>query len=525
MGGRRSEQEADIPTATTAVTAASEPEGQAAVRAWPRVDWAIAVPAAATLALMTWGISARAYSGDEADTMSAVSRSLPQLWHMFGHVDAVHGLYYVLLWPVVRVLGPSAAATRLPSAVAMAAAAAGVSAIGHRTRSRRAGLYAGLVFAVLPSVTSEGQDARPYAMITAAVVLASYLFLRAAADPRPRRLAVYGASLLLVGYLQIFGLLIVLAHAVTLLARHAGTRDGGQPGGAAVSPPPARATWGWLLTVTAVLAAVTPLVAASWAQRAMEGWLTKPSWAELTSLASYLAVGSTLSAAVMAALTILGAARGDGARRRDQPGWGTRAPAGGGRLVWLALPWLAVPPAVLLAVSEIKPVYDSRYVIFCLPAAALLAGGGLAALGRASSAVALTLIAALSLPAQLAWRVPGGDMREAAQILSANTRPGDGIVYPSTGIPPWYLAYPASFQGVRDVGMGVSGAVLGHLYGAAAPLPTVRRREDSLRRLWVVEIGWPRATLAPYLAPGFRLAREWQPDHGAAKLWLFTRTD
>ena len=88
-------------------------------------DWTVIAPAVVTLAVMLWGITAPAYWGDEADTVSAESRSLPQLVRLLGHVDAVHGLYYLLMWPAVRAAGPGEFATGLPSAVAMAAAAAG----------------------------------------------------------------------------------------------------------------------------------------------------------------------------------------------------------------------------------------------------------------------------------------------------------------------------------------------------------------------------------------------------------------
>jgi hypothetical protein len=89
----------------------------------------------------------------------------------------------------------------------MAAASLGVAAIMRRLRFRRAGLLAGLVLAALPAVTQQGHDARPYAMLTAAVVLASCLLLRLAADGRPRWLIGYGCALLLVGYMQMSGLL------------------------------------------------------------------------------------------------------------------------------------------------------------------------------------------------------------------------------------------------------------------------------------------------------------------------------
>ena len=66
----------------------------------------------------------------------------------------------------------------------MAVAAGFLAALGRRLVSTRAGLAAGLVFAVLPSVTWYAQNARSYALVTALATIASYLLVRAmAADP------------------------------------------------------------------------------------------------------------------------------------------------------------------------------------------------------------------------------------------------------------------------------------------------------------------------------------------------------
>jgi mannosyltransferase len=44
------------------------------------------------------GAARPSFRYDEAATISAsYSRSLGQLWHMLGNVDAVHGLYYLLM--------------------------------------------------------------------------------------------------------------------------------------------------------------------------------------------------------------------------------------------------------------------------------------------------------------------------------------------------------------------------------------------------------------------------------------------
>src|SRR5215469_15875195 len=100
------------------------------------VDWTLITPPVVTLIVMLWGITAPSYWRDESATLAAVMRPMPGLLRLLGRVDAVHGFYYLSLWPVVHMAGIGEFATRLPSAMAMAAAALGVTAIGRRIRSR-----------------------------------------------------------------------------------------------------------------------------------------------------------------------------------------------------------------------------------------------------------------------------------------------------------------------------------------------------------------------------------------------------
>jgi mannosyltransferase len=498
---------------TRASSAPPRAGGVAQARRQP--GWTLIVGPAITLAVMLWGVSARPYWGDEADTVSAVSRSVPQLIRLLGHVDAVHGLYYLLLWPVVRVAGVSEFATRLPSAVAMAAAAAGVTVIARRLVSRRAGLCAGLMFAVLPTVSLQGHDARPYAMVTAAAVLASYLLVRAAQDPRPRWFAAYGLSVALVGYIQLFGLLLMAAHAVTLIGlgrRRRAARNG--------QPALARR---WLVTIAAAGVAVAPVAILGWAQRGEISWIPKPGWHDLDDVVNLMTAGSAASVVVIGLLSVLGGTWGDSLTMTwpPTPAPGAARSAGADRsLTWLAVPWLVLPPLLLLAVSEIKPVYNGRYLTYCLPAVALLAGTGLAALGWPMRAAAVALVVALAAPAQLGLRVPGNGMRAAAQFLGAHERPGDAIIYPEPSIPPWDLAYPEGFAHLRDISLRQTAAASGRLYASTVPLPVLERRERDVRRIWAVQMQ-PADNPATYLAPGFRLAHQWKLD-GYLKVWLYT---
>ncbi|QKV95536.1 hypothetical protein HUT19_30500 [Streptomyces sp. NA02950] len=79
----------------------------------------------------------------------------------------------------------------------------------------------------------------------------------------------------------------------------------------------------------------------------------------------------------------------------------------------LALPLLAVPPAVLLLVSSVHPLYHDRYIPYCHTGLALLIGAAADRLLRTvprpkaeAAVVTLGTVAAL-LPSWLALRTPG----------------------------------------------------------------------------------------------------------------------
>ena len=70
--------------------------------------------------------------GDEAATLLSAKRPLGSLLGMLTHVDAVHGLYYLVMHGWIRLAGESPFALRLPSALAVGAAVAAVTLIAGR---------------------------------------------------------------------------------------------------------------------------------------------------------------------------------------------------------------------------------------------------------------------------------------------------------------------------------------------------------------------------------------------------------
>jgi mannosyltransferase len=446
---------------------------------WPRLDPVLLVPALVTLVIGAWHLSTPSYWRDETATLDAEARSVPALLHMLTNIDAVHGTYYLLMWPVVHTLGTTEIVLRLPSALAMTAAAAGVAALGRRLHSPRAGLLAGLVFAVLPQVSRYAQEGRSYAFVLACAVLASYLLLRAGTEPGRRWLPGYGGAIAAVGLLNLFGLLLLAGHAVFLLARHR------------------RLLRRWLVAAGVGCLPALPVVVLAWQQRAQVSWLTTPDTTAPADLTAWLA-GSTGSVVLLSVLI------GLGLRSRTSAA-----------TAWLTLPWLIAPPVLLLAAAELAmPVYTQRYVTYCLPALALPVGVGLAAIALAPRVIALLLIAGLGLPTQLAQRRPDGhgdDIRAAADIITTHEHPGDGVLYdcPSCHYPDtpreFAFGYPAAFAALDDLSLARSPSASGTLRGTDIDQATLAGRLDDAKRVWQVELeGDTRA--APLTDSGLHLA-------------------
>lgn len=440
----------------------------------PRRAWLPLIPALLTLGVTLYQIQGPSFSRDEDATLLAVNRTFPQLVRMLGNIDVVHGGYYSLIWVVTRLFGASELAVRFPSAVAMAVAAAGVTLLGQYLVSPRAGLAAGLVFAVLPSVSWFAEDARDYAIVTALAVTASYLLVRALAPAARRRrwLIAYGVALAFLGLGNLFALLIVPAHAVTIASRV--RRDPGPGRGFAV---------GWLVAVAAALVAVSPVAVTGYQQLHLVNWISPLTLRDVLSvmrLAGTRPLFGVLAGIIL--IAVIAAAAGGRGRLRAQ--WPEP-------LVALALPWLVLPPAVLLAVSVVHPVYNYRYIAFCIPALALLAGTALAALGRVAVAIGLIVVLLVGLPLQISERGQDGhgfDIRKVNQIVARYSRPGDAVLNISGTVYERVLeiGYPYGLRPLRDVSRGESPAQSGTIGGTFAPAPVERQRLATVSRLWVV---------------------------------------
>ncbi|MGI5154337.1 glycosyltransferase family 39 protein [Microbispora sp. CA-102843] len=452
------------------------------------------VPALAALLGGLWGVRRGSMWQDEATTYAVAGRALPDLWRTLGNVDAVHGCYYLFLHPLIRLAGgavPAEVVIRIPSVLATAVAAAGVAAVGRRLVSAPAGLYAGLTYAAAPVVVFHAQEGRPYALVAAAVVEATRLLATALCNPLcgPSRSTWvrYGVAVAVACLLNLFAVLALAAHAVTVLVTARG-------GGKGVAPR-------WAAAVAGALLAVLPVAWTAFGQRGQVAWLERPGLPEVKALVTRFAGTGVLLAATVV-LVVLGLTT---SRAGDLAGTAAgRTPGGPGRLPGIAafaVPLALVPPTLLLAVSQIHPLYQDRYVLFSMAGLAMALGAGLAravrllpeaAPGwvRAAAALALpALMLGASLPAQADVRRIDSrpdDPAAVAAIVGSERRPGDAVLFLPSIRRLVAEAYPAAFQGVRDAALRAGGAASGTLAGRELPAGEIAASLGAAPRVWVV---------------------------------------
>lgn len=483
------------------MTTATATRASRAERVLP--PWAVAsILGALAAALSFWSSWSISLWTDEAATLSAIRRSPQQLAELLGHIDAVHGAYYFFLQQWTAVLGTSPAVLRLPSALAVGVAAAGVYAVGRMLADDATGLVAAVVFAVLPRTTWMGTEARSFAFTAAFAVWATLLLVVALRRRRWWLWAGYAAVAGLAIIVNIFVALLLAAHLVTVLLSR-GTRWG------------TRIAWA-AAAVAAVLLA-SPMVAIAAAQKGQLGdiefgiaaWLRgfavnqwflgatpTPVYATTSgpSAWSVAAVGLAVVCWTLMVWGVIVAARGPGVARRDE--------SAGPSLMVVALPWILVPPILTgLYSAAVSPLYNPRYFTFATPAIALAVAAGLLALPRLwlrITAAAAVLI--LALPVYISQRQPdaksGTDWNAAATYIGSHAHSGDGVYFTPLHEPTGAvvgpttrsieISYPSAFRRLVDITAERSPVEDSSLTGTSALLPDSAARLDAVDRLWVI---------------------------------------
>ncbi|ARF62349.1 hypothetical protein B1H20_13785 [Streptomyces violaceoruber] len=456
------------------------------------------IPAVWTVVLGLWGLSRQnSVWRDEAATWQVARRSTGDIVRMLEHVDVVHSLYYLCMHGLFAGFGPSTTVLRLPSVLAVAAAAACVALIGHRLAGAYVGLGAGLVLGLLPAVQFYLQEGRPYALVAAGSAVSTLLLVNALRGrARKRAWAAYACAVLVCGWLNWLALLILPAHLITLLWSRA-------PRGVRVR---------WAVAAGAATAGVLPLALFSLDQSGQVSWVPPLTWHMMIGPAILLAIGGLGGLLGRRTGTGTGTAERTGAAgRTDRTGRADRTDladragrpgpvTGSPSVAAVGLPLLAVPQLGLIGLSLVKPLFVDRYILFSLLGLALLIG---ALIGRAVDEVArrsrpaarcvLPVLVAVALvallPQSLAKRSPASrvdDVLAAAERTRQLKHHGDGVLFIPAARRDTWLVTPDAFTGTRDIALAETPDQSGTLKGVEASPARVRAAMLAQRRILLV---------------------------------------
>ncbi len=418
---------------------------------------------------------------DEGATVSAsASRTLPELWRLLSHIDAVHGLYYLLMHGWFAVFPPTEFWSRVPSALAIGAAAAGVAVFTKQFSTRATALCAGAVFAILPRTTWAGIEARSYAFAAAAAVWLTVLLVTTVRRNRPRLWVGYALGLMLSILLNLNLILLVPVYGAMLPFL--------TPGKSRKSP----AIW-WAITSAVAVGAMTPFILFAHNQVWQVNWIYPVSWHYAFDIILRQYFDHSVPFAILSAVVIVAALIARLA--------GVRAPTGDtGRLLIACAAWIVIPTALVVLYSAVdEPIYYPRYLIFTAPAMAVVLAVCIVMIARRPWPIAgaVLLFAVAGFPNYyFTQRGPyakeGWDYSQVADLISSHATPGDCLMVDNTV--PWrpgpiralLATRPAAFRSVIDVERGVYGPKVGSLWDGHVAVWLVTAKINKCPAIWTI---------------------------------------
>jgi hypothetical protein len=318
-------------------------------------------------------------------------------------------VYYVLVYPVT-LADSGLAPLRAVSAVAGVLAIPALWWAARPLVGRPALLAACAALSLNAHAVTQSQNARPYAMVTLASILAYGFLVRACAGEDGRRnWPLYVVAVTVAVYLNaLCGALLLAAQIAVPLAR----------GRAAVR--------GWIVAVAAIAVASAPLAVLA-AQAASDRdpfyWVTRPGIFDL-AVAQVRLLGGPLAAVCAVAVLAAGLVHG----RRAIPR-GIRALVAHPATAVAA--WAFAPIVVLFALSLVKPVFSDTYLAVSVPGLCLALALAATSLPRraAAAALAVVLVSLAVGVADQTRRQYREDWRTPVHELSRLRAPGDPVLF------------------------------------------------------------------------------------------------
>lgn len=345
-----------------------------------------------------WNLATPSLWRDETATSELAHLGPHAIFVLSKTADAVQAPYYLLMWGWTRIFGESEASLRVPSVLGVAIAVMCLYLLASRYYvSRVAAVACCVAFSALPTVVRYSQEARSYGLGLGLVMVATLiLHVALEGDSRHRWRTTYGVVLIAlacVSFVSLFYMLVVhAAYAWRRVSLNRAVR--------VVAP-------------AVILGLGVGLI--THRQSRQYAYIPKPRLRELVGFPSQLL--GTRSLAVVFALAIL-VFLVQLFRDRDMSRWW-----------WMLI--LVAAPVIFWGASQISSLYLARYLLFCTPFFALIAGIATSRLTRIGPALLAGGVVALGWTSQYHVRTEVGhddNIRAAHAAVASHALPGDGIV-------------------------------------------------------------------------------------------------
>jgi mannosyltransferase len=347
-------------------------------------------------------------------------------------LEANMSLYFFLLrfW---RLAGESEVVIRSLSVAAGAATIPALYLLGRRLFSSRVGLVAAFLIGINTYHIQFSQYARSYSLLVFLVTVSSLLFVYCLEQPSWKRWVGYLLVSTLSVYSHLFAAFVLIAQWISV--GFLGLRN---------------VPWrGWLASVLCMSLLLLPLGiivllrTPTWAT-----WIPVPTFRDIRDVYAALSggrggptglllLGFYCTCCVIALWQLF---QRRGVSGRFHPLW---------RYGFICV-WLLLPVLMAFAISQLKPIFITFYLIICLPPFVLLAAAGLDAMPKPVLIGGLILVAILSSRETYKYYAdPVGrdDFRGATRYILSHAKAGDGVAFFSLGMEAPFQYYRKRLEG------------------------------------------------------------------------------
>ncbi|MGA2697553.1 MAG: glycosyltransferase family 39 protein [Terriglobales bacterium] len=325
------------------------------------------------------------------------------LWRREANMSLYYALLHIWLW-----MGNSEAFVRSFSVIFAIATIPAIYFLGRRLFDSRTGLITAGLLSVNAFHVCYSQEARSYSLMVLLCVLSSLYFLKTIESSRYRYAYVVLSTLAI--YAHFYSLLLIAAQYLWL--RYLAPK-------AMSSEAIGARTW---KTISLLVSPILIFVATTGAGPLK--WIPRPGLKDLWNFAVLITGhGGVILAITIGVLATLGA----------YPAMRKKSTADDWPLQFLIV-WLSFPILLVLFLSIFRPLFLSRYFIFCLPPLLLLVAAGLGRIRPLWQVPLLVLCLALSFRGTTAYYIHDfdnerDDWRFASNYILQNAQPGDALLF------------------------------------------------------------------------------------------------